>query len=129
MRSALRDSELRPEDVGHVNAHGIGSRSVDREEAGAIREVFGDYGATVPVTSLKGALGNSGSGCGTLELAGSLVGLLHGVVPPTLNYQTPDPDCPLNVVHGEPLKVTNKVVLNINVTRMGQASALVAEID
>jgi 3-oxoacyl-[acyl-carrier-protein] synthase II len=125
MRSALRDAGLSPGDVGHVNAHGLATREADREEAAAIHEVFGPRAGNVPVTALKSALGNSGSGCGTLELAGSLLALTQGVVPATLNYETADPECPLNVVHGAPLPVSNRVVLNVNVTRMGQASALV----
>ena len=72
-------------------------------------------------------LGNSGSGSGSLELAGSLLGLREGVVPATLNHETPDPQCPLNVVHGKPLEIANKVVMNINVTRMGQASVSIVE--
>jgi len=91
--------------------------------------VFGSRSTEIPVTSLKSYFGNCGSGCGLLELAGSLLGLHHGVVPATLNYETPDPDCPLNVVHGEPLAVTNKSVLNINVTRLAQASAVIVQAD
>jgi 3-oxoacyl-[acyl-carrier-protein] synthase II len=114
-----------PADIGHINAHGLSTIKDDREEALAIQDVFGDLSASVPVTALKSYLGNSGSGCGTLELAGSLMGLSHGVVPATRNYTTADSECPLNVVHGELLAVSNKTVLNINVTRVGQASALI----
>ena len=128
MRSALRDAGLRPDEIGHVNAHGLSSRDSDREEARAIQDIFG-HDAEVPVTALKSYFGNAGSGCGTLELAGSLLGLKQGVVPATLNYETADPECPINVVHGQPLAVSNKTVLNINVTRMGQASALVASVE
>jgi 3-oxoacyl-[acyl-carrier-protein] synthase II len=125
IRAALRDANLQPRDVGHVNANGVGTRQADAQEAAALREVFGSVASEVPVTALKSYFGNSGSGCGTLELAGSILGLRNGIVPPTLNYETADPECPLNVVHGDPLPVTNKILLSINVTRMGQASALV----
>jgi 3-oxoacyl-[acyl-carrier-protein] synthase II len=127
MRSALRDADLAPDEIGHVNAHGLSTTQLDREEAAAIQDVFGSYTEKLPVTAIKSYLGNAGSGCGSLELAASIVGLLHGVVPHTLNYETPDPACPLNVVRGEPRSVTNKRLININVTRMGQASALIAE--
>lgn len=126
MKSALKDARLQPGDIGHINAHAMGTRESDLQEAKAIHEVFGAYGRQVPVTALKSYLGNSGSGCGTLELAGSIAALQHGVVPPTLNYRTPDPEIALNVVAGKPLAVSNKVFLKINVTRQGQASALVA---
>jgi len=60
-----------------------------------------------------------------VELAASLLGLRHGVILPTLNYETPDPECPLNVVAGKPRETTNRTFLKVNVTRMGQASAVV----
>jgi len=128
IRAALHDAGLQPQDVGHINANGLGSRLNDIEEARAIQEIFGEDARRIPVTALKSYFGNAGSGCGTLELAGSLIGLRHGVVPATLNFETPDPECPLNVVHGEPLAVSNHVVLKLNVTRMGQASALLATV-
>ena len=129
MRAALRDADLQPEEIGHLNAHGLGTKRTDLEETQAIQEVFGRYSRILPVTALKSFLGNSGSGCGTLELAGSLLALQHGVVPATLNYETPDPACALNVVHGEPLPVSNRRMMNVNVTRMGQASALIVSVE
>lgn len=129
MRRALSDADLQPGDIGHINAHGLGSIDCDREEAAAISDVFGELASQVPVTALKSYFGNSGSGCGLLELAGSILALQHGVVPATLNYNTPDPECPLNVVRGEPRSVANKTVLSVNVTRMGQASAVIVEVD
>ena len=88
----------------------------------AVRKVFPNG---VPVTALKSALGNAGAGSGVLELVGSLLALRHGVIPKTLNYERPDPDCPIDVVHGEHRPTDNKVFINLNVTRAGQASALV----
>lgn len=125
MTLALRDACLQPSDIGHINAHAMGDPETDIEEALAIHDVFGSLGETVPVTALKSYWGNPGASGGTLELVGSLLGLQHGVVVPTLNYETPDPKCRLNVVHGAPLKVTNKVFLKTSVTRAGQASAVV----
>ena len=124
MHVALANADLQPSDIGHVNANGLATTEADKVEARALREVFGDNGP--PVTALKSYLGNSGSGCGTLELAASLLGLRRGLVPATLNYDTPDPECPVNVVHGQPAETTNPVVLNVNVTRSGQASVLIA---
>jgi 3-oxoacyl-[acyl-carrier-protein] synthase II len=129
MKAALRDAGLQPRDIGHINAHGLGSEKMDIEEALAIRDVFGELADKVPVTALKSYIGNSGSGCGTLELAGSLLSLGQGYILPTLNYETPDPQCRLNVVHGEPLATSNKVFLNLNATRVGQASALIVRVE
>ena len=123
---ALERAGVSPSDIGHINAHGLGARQADIDEANAIHEVFGEYASTVPVTAFKSVIGNSGAACGTLELAASLIGLQHGVVPATLNYSTPDSNCKLNVIHGEPLKTDNKLFLTVNVTAFGQAAALVA---
>lgn len=128
MRMALRDAGLKPEQIGHINAHGLGTKNIDIEESKAILDVFGDdLGRKIPVTALKSYLGNSGAGSGSMELAGSLIGLTHGVIPATLNYDKPDPECPLNIVHGKPMPIENRIVLKINVTRMGQASACIVE--
>ena len=129
MRGALRDAGLRPDQIGHINAHGLGTPAVDAAESQAILDVFGDeLGRRIPVTALKSFLGNSGAGSGLLELAGSVVGLSHGMIPHTLNYETPDPACPLNVVKGEPQSTSNRIVLSINVTRVGQAAAAIVEV-
>lgn len=129
MKSALRSANLSPADIGHINAHGIGLPDIDRCEAEAIHDVFGpERGRQVPVTALKSFLGNAGAGSGLLELAGSILGLSRGVVPFTLNYDTPDPHCELSVVTKTPQPATNKIVLNLNVTRIGQASAAIVEV-
>ena len=73
-------------------------------------------------------MGNSGAGCGTLEMAASVVGLSRGLIPHTLNYETPDPNCPLNIVTGQPRETDNRIVLNINVSRAGQASTAIVEV-
>lgn len=125
MRMALHDAGIGASEIGHINAHGIATAEGDRDEAAAIHDVFGADSERVPVTAFKSYLGNSGSGCGPLEIAASLIGLQQGVVLPTLNFETPDPTCRLNIVHGKPLPVTNKTFLKTNVTRMGQASAVV----
>lgn len=128
MRAALKSAGVAPEEVGHLNAHGVGLKEIDLQEALAIHDVFGDLGSRVPVTATKSFLGSAGAGSGSLEIASSLIALAHGVIPATLNYEHPDPDMPkLNIVTGEPRTAANKVFLSINVTRLGQASASVIE--
>ena len=85
--AALELAGLEPADVGHVNAHGNSTLEDDAAEAQAIRRTLGD----VPVTAPKSFFGNLGSGSGAVELAVSLLAIEQGVVPPTLNYETPDP--------------------------------------
>ncbi len=129
MRAALKSADLSVDQIGHINAHGLGIKDLDVAEAQAIHDVFGpELGRRVPVTAMKSVLGNSGAGSGTLELAASVIGLQHGVIPATLNCDNPNPDCPLNIVRGEPQSTTNKVVLKANVNRAGQASAAIVEV-
>lgn len=126
MKAALRDAGLAPGDIGHVNAHGLGTPVSDLAEARALHRVFGP-GGSVPVTALKGYLGNLVSGCGAVELIGSLLGVAHGVIPPVLNCEHPDAACDLDLVLGAPRPTDKPVFLKTNFTRHGQAAALVVE--
>jgi len=118
-RAALTRAGLSPSDIGHVNAHGLGSVEDDAAEAAGLREVFGD---AVPVTGLKGYFGNSGAGTGFLESVGSILGLQHGIIPGTLNCDSPDSSLGIDIVT-EARSTENKSFLNINFTRLGQSSA------
>ena len=120
IRAACVGAGLAPEAVGHVNAHGVSTIEMDRAEAAAIRAELGD----VPVTAPKSSFGHLGAGGGVVELAASVLGLQAGLVPPTLNYDTPDPSCPVNVVHGEPLTGRPATAVAVNVCSTGQAVAV-----
>ena len=123
MTAALRDAACKPEDIGHVHAHGLSTRSCDEEEAAAICAVFGDRAAKLPVTAAKSYFGNLGAGSGLIELIASVLAMKHDRLFKVLNHDTPDPRCPLAVTTSE----TNpgKRFLNVNVTPQGQASAVV----
>ncbi len=121
MRAALRDAGMAPDEVGHVNAHGLSTRTCDEEEAKAIRAVFGER--RVPVTAAKSYFGNLGAGSGAVELIASVLSLLHDELFPTLNYETPDPACPVAVVVERGTKPGDSF-LTIGVTPQGQASCL-----
>jgi 3-oxoacyl-[acyl-carrier-protein] synthase II len=122
IRAALGQARLSPGDVGHINAHGLSSVQADAWEARAIREVFGER--PVPVWAGKSYFGNMGSGGPLVETAGSLLATRHGLLPATLNYEQPDPACPIPVNQtNRPL--TNPLVLKIAFTEMGQCAALV----
>lgn len=123
VRSALREAGIKPEDVGHVNAHAAGFQVGDLAEARAFARVFGP--GKVPVTGLKGYLGNIASGAGAVELIASLVGVNRGLIPPTLNCDQLDPACEIDVVTGEPRPAASPVFVNTNVTINGQAAAVV----
>lgn len=128
MKNALGDAGLEPKDIGHINAHGLGSKAADAAEALAILDVFGPTHPNIPVTALKSYFGNSGSGNGLLELAGSILSLKDGNILPTRNYETPDPACPINIIAGAPQSTKNRIVINVNMTRSGQASATVVSV-
>ncbi|MFO0789605.1 MAG: beta-ketoacyl-[acyl-carrier-protein] synthase family protein [Pirellulales bacterium] len=120
IKAALELSEIASDEIGHVNAHGQSTIEDDPIEAKAIRQTLGD----VPVTGLKSYFGNLGQGTGMVELAVSLLALEKGVIPPTLNYETPDPECPVNVVtEVEPSDKATFIKLSHNAT--GQAAAVV----
>ncbi|RLS52689.1 MAG: beta-ketoacyl-[acyl-carrier-protein] synthase family protein [Planctomycetota bacterium] len=123
MRAALRQSGLTPADIGHVNAHGLGSRLEDQFEAEAIREIFGEH--SVPVTAYKGFYGNAGASSGSIDLVATFLSLRDGVLYPALGSRTPDPTCGLNLVVGEPRKIENKHFMKLSYTRRGQASVLI----
>lgn len=119
--AALRRAELGASEIGHVNAHGLATRCDDRREAEAINELLGE----VPVTAPKSFFGNLCAAGGAVEMAVSLMALQQGAVPPTLNFERPDSQCPVNVVHRQPLAAAHPTALLLNHTRFGQAAALV----
>jgi 3-oxoacyl-[acyl-carrier-protein] synthase II len=123
LKAALRDAGLEPGQLGHVNAHGAATAVSDLAEARAFQRVF--EGQSVPVTALKGYYGNLVSGGGAVELIGSLLGVNRGLIPPVLNCDEPDPECALDLVRGAPRPTDNPTFLNTNLTRHGQAAALV----
>jgi 3-oxoacyl-[acyl-carrier-protein] synthase II len=122
VRAALADAGVGPEEVDHVNAHGLAAREADAWEARSLQQVFGDR---APVFAAKSYTGNLGAGGSITELAASVLALEHGQVPPTLNYEEPDPDCPVPVVSGAPRPVRRPYVVKVGFTRMGQCAALV----
>jgi 3-oxoacyl-[acyl-carrier-protein] synthase II len=121
VRSALARSGLKPSEIGHVNAHGLGTVLDDRIEARAVREILGD----VPVTAPKSYFGNLGAAGGVVEMVVSILGFQHRVVPPTLNYGQPDPECPIRVVHGRPMPLGRPTAMLLNHCGTGQAAAMV----
>jgi 3-oxoacyl-[acyl-carrier-protein] synthase II len=125
VEAALKRSRMRPDEVGHVNAHGKSTLRDDFVEARAYQRIFGDDVLNVPVTALKSYFGSFDAGAGAVELAGSILALRHGALPRTLNYEHPDPDCRLNIVRGEPLRLRNSTAVSVNRTAMGQSVAAV----
>jgi len=122
MSATLRDAGTQPRDVGHLHAHALATRSCDEEEARAIRTVFGDDASRVPVVAAKSYFGNLGAAGGLIELVTSILALDTGRLFKVLNYETPDPACPLNVCRED--QPAGPSCLHVNVTPQGQASAV-----
>ncbi|MGQ0675817.1 MAG: beta-ketoacyl-[acyl-carrier-protein] synthase family protein [Rhodospirillales bacterium] len=98
MDFALKDGGLNPGDIGYINAHGTGTQANDATETRAIKRVFGAHAAKVMVSSTKSMHGHTLGAAGAVELAATIMALKEGVVPPTANYQRPDPACDLDYV-------------------------------
>jgi 3-oxoacyl-[acyl-carrier-protein] synthase II len=118
---ALEEAQLTPEAVDHVNAHGLSTVEEDAVEAQAIRAMLGN----TPVTAPKSYFGNLGTGGAAVELAASLDAWVHGTVPPTLNYEQPDPQCPVTVVHGDARQTEREAALILSQSSTGQSAAIV----
>jgi len=123
MQTALRRAEISEDALGHLNAHGLSTPADDELEARAIRQVV----PSVPVTAPKSYFGNLGAAGGAMEMAASVLSLDTGIVPATLNYERPDPNCPLQVIHREPLTSTRSPAMLLNWTQIGQSVALVVD--
>jgi 3-oxoacyl-[acyl-carrier-protein] synthase II len=101
MANALANAGLEPGDIGYVNAHGTSTEANDATETTAIKAVFGDHAYRMPVSSTKSMTGHLLGGAGALESLVCVLAIRDGVVPPTINYETPDPDCDLDYVPNE----------------------------
>lgn len=123
-QAALAQAGIGPEELDHVNAHGLGTRREDVWEAQGLAQVIGDR---VPVFAAKGYLGSLGAASGVTELALSVLGLIHGVMPGTLNHERSDPDCPIRVATGAPRTVHKPYALKVGFTHMGQCAAVVVK--
>jgi len=122
LRGVLRSADRGPNDVGHVHAHGISTRSGDAAEAAAICDVLGPPEQQPPVTAAKSYFGNLGAGSALVELIVSLMAMKENVLPPILNYEQPDPECPIRAAKkGD---AAGKSFVNLSVTLQGQASAV-----
>jgi nodulation protein E len=98
MRAALRDARLVPGQIGYINAHGTATAANDVTEVAAIRAVFGDHAAKLAISSTKSMHGHALGAVAALEAVATTLALRDGVLPPTANYQAPDPDCDLDVI-------------------------------
>ena len=98
MSDALKDAHLVPTDIQYINAHGTSTDVNDRVETIAVKQVWGAHAQEAPVSSIKSMMGHLIAAAGAVELITCLYALRDNVMPPTINYETPDPDCDLDYV-------------------------------
>ncbi|HEU5349037.1 MAG TPA: beta-ketoacyl-ACP synthase II [Ktedonobacterales bacterium] len=98
---ALKKAGIQPNEVDYINAHGTSTPPNDRNETAAVHTVFGEYAPHVPISSTKSMTGHLMGAAGGIELAFTALALEHGIIPPTINYHTPDPECDLDYVPNE----------------------------
>jgi 3-oxoacyl-(acyl-carrier-protein) synthase len=93
---AMGQAGLQPSDIGYINAHGSGTKQNDRHETAAFKRSLGEQARAIPVSSIKSMIGHSLGGIGALEMAACALVIELGVIPPTANYEFPDPECDLD---------------------------------
>ncbi len=130
MQDALDDAGINASDVDYINAHGTSTPLGDKAETGAIKRVFGDHAYKVAISSTKSHLGHSLGASGGIELLLSIKAILNNVVPPTINLETPDPDCDLDYTPNEPRERQIKIAMSNSFGFGGHnASIIVAGLD
>ena len=113
MRLALKQAHLKPEDIDYLNAHGTSTPINDKSETAAVKTVFGEKAYDLAISSTKSMTGHLLGAAGALEAIFCVKALLHAILPPTINYETPDPECDLNYVPNQRLeKKVRRVMSN-----------------
>jgi 3-oxoacyl-[acyl-carrier-protein] synthase II len=125
MTGALKDAGLAPEEIGYINAHGTSTQVNDRGESIAIKKVFGDQAYKIPVSSSKSMLGHLIAAAGAVELITSVMAIRRGILPPTINYEVPDPDCDLDYIPNQAREARVKHVLSNSFGFGGQNVSLI----
>ncbi len=125
MKAALADSGLAPLDIGYINAHGTSTQVNDRVETVGIKKVFGEGAYQVPVSSSKSMLGHLIAAAGAVELIISVEAMRRGVLPPTINYEVPDPECDLDYIPNQPREKRVRHVLSNSFGFGGQNVSLI----
>ena len=112
MHLAMADAGVEPRDVGYISAHGTGTAVNDRVETAAVKQAFGDAAAHVPMSSIKSMLGHTMGAASAIEAAACVLTVHDGALPPTINYETPDPQCDLDYVPNQARRQPVGVAMN-----------------
>jgi nodulation protein E len=122
---ALRDGRINGDEVGYINAHGTGTAANDKTECAAVADVFGPHADRLMISSTKSMHGHLIGGTGAVELLACIMALRDGVIPPTIGYEEPDPECALDVVPNVAREASVNVALS-NAFAFGGLNAVLA---
>src|SRR4029077_1056585 len=125
MSAALREARVDAADIDYINAHGTSTRLNDLMETGAVKRVFGQRAAKIPMSSQKSMVGHLIGASGALEAAATALSLQRGVIPPTINQETPDPDCDLDYVPNTAREIPVRTAISNSFGFGGQNASLV----
>jgi 3-oxoacyl-[acyl-carrier-protein] synthase II len=125
MRKAMREARISPEDVDYISAHGTGTLANDRAECAAIKEVFGALYKKIPMSSIKSMLGHTMGAASALEAIVCALAAANNIIPPTINFETPDPECDIDCVPNDARKHTVNIALNNSYAFGGNNASLV----
>lgn len=112
MQEALREANIEPTDIDYINAHGTSTPANDKAETQAIKDVFGDYAYKIPISSTKSMIGHTIGASGAIEAIVCCLVIKNNIIPPTINYKYPDPDCDLDYVPNKAKKTKVDVALS-----------------
>jgi len=125
MVNALKDAKLKPEEISYINAHGTSTTLNDKIETLAIKKVFGSHAKKVPVSSTKSMLGHQLGAAGAVEFIICCLTIERSIIPPTINYETPDPDCDLDYVPNKARQVKVNACLSNSLGFGGHNATLI----
>jgi len=125
INDAMAQGKVNPTDIGYINAHGSGTKQNDRHETAAFKRSLGDAAYGIPVSSIKSMIGHSLGAIGSLEMAACALTIRNGVVPPTANYENPDPECDLDYTPNTAREATVNNALSVGSGFGGFQSAMV----
>ncbi|HWR71552.1 MAG TPA: beta-ketoacyl-[acyl-carrier-protein] synthase family protein [Nitrospirota bacterium] len=125
MKKAMRNAGITPENVDYISAHGTGTRANDRAECAAIREVFGPWYKKMPISSIKSMLGHTMGAASAIEAIACALSVKTDMLPPTINFETPDPECDIDCVPNYARKHVVRTALNNSYAFGGNNACLI----
>jgi len=129
MQEALANAGMMPSDIEYISAHGPSHPVIDRAETEAIKRVFKKHAGRMPVSSIKGSIGNPLAAAGPLQIAACAMGMRENLIAPTINYETPDPACDLDYVPNRPYSATiDRAMVNVHGLGGGNSSLVMGRV-